>query len=85
MVPLTVSKKCSSKSVDRGTNWAWLLLDSRVVDVSMAYHPTLVILFSLKPGFFHRLKNAWRFLDTVGAEDPEGIVNCMQKNCTSVQ
>jgi hypothetical protein len=49
MGPLTVSKKCSSNSVDRGNNWAWLLLDSRVVDVSMAYHPTLVLLFSLKP------------------------------------
>jgi hypothetical protein len=49
MVPLTVSKKCSSQSVDRGNNGEGLLLDARVVDVSMAYHPTLVMLFSLKP------------------------------------
>src|SRR4030095_1353476 len=39
-----------------------LLLDSRGVDVSTAYHPTLVLLYSLKPFFFHRLQNAWRFL-----------------------
>jgi len=30
-----------------------LLLDSRVVDLPMAYHPTLVILSSLKPLFFN--------------------------------
>ena len=45
----------------------WLLLDSRVVDVSTAYHPTLVILSSLKPLFFNRLKDELRFLDNGGA------------------
>jgi Toprim domain len=45
----------------------WLLLDSRVVDLSMAYNPTLVILSSLKPFFFNGLKNELRFLDNVGA------------------
>jgi len=44
-----------------------LLLDSRVVDVSTAYHPTLVILSSLKPLFFNRFKNELRFLDNGGA------------------
>jgi hypothetical protein len=28
---------------------AWLLLDSRVVDLPMAYNPTFVLLSSLKP------------------------------------
>jgi hypothetical protein len=45
----------------------WLLLDSRVVDLSTAYHPTLVILSSLKPLFFNRLKDELRFLDNGGA------------------
>jgi hypothetical protein len=35
----------------------WLLLDSRVVDVPMAYNPTCVIFSSLKPLFFNNLKN----------------------------
>jgi hypothetical protein len=47
-----------------------LLLDSRVVDLSTAYHPTLVILSSLKPLFFNRLKDELRFLDNGGASDP---------------
>jgi hypothetical protein len=36
---------------------AWLLLDSRVVDVLMAYNPTFVMLSFLKPLFFNSLKN----------------------------
>jgi hypothetical protein len=36
---------------------AWLLLDSRVVDVPMAYLPTFVTLSSLKPFFFNSLQN----------------------------
>src|SRR5207245_3413377 len=36
---------------------AWLLLDSRVVDVLMAYNPTFVILSSLKSLSFNSLKN----------------------------
>src|SRR5215831_15552735 len=47
--------------------FCWLLLDSRVVDLSTAYHPTLVILSSLKPLFFNRLKNELRFLANGGA------------------
>jgi hypothetical protein len=35
----------------------WLLLDSRVVDVPMAYNPTFVTLSSLKPFFFNGLQN----------------------------
>ena len=35
----------------------WLLLDSRGVDVLMAYNPTFVILSSLKSLFFNSLKN----------------------------
>jgi hypothetical protein len=35
----------------------WLLLDSRVVDVTMAYTPTFVTLSSLKPFFFNGLQN----------------------------
>jgi hypothetical protein len=45
----------------------WLLLDSRVVDLSMAYNPTFVILSFFKPLFFNSLKNALRFLDNTGA------------------
>jgi hypothetical protein len=33
------------------------LLDSRVVDVSIAYTPTLVMLSSLEPLFFNSVKN----------------------------
>ena len=36
----------------------WLLLDSRVVDVPMTHNPTVVMRSSLKPFFFHSLKNA---------------------------
>ena len=35
-----------------------LLLDSRVVDVSMAYNPTFATLSSVKPLFFNGLQNA---------------------------
>jgi hypothetical protein len=44
-----------------------LLLDSRVVDVLMAYNPTFVMLSFLKPLFFNSLKNALRFSDNAGA------------------
>jgi hypothetical protein len=44
-----------------------LLLDSRVVDVPMAFNPTFVLLSSLKPLSFNNLKKALRFLDNVGA------------------
>ena len=36
---------------------SWLLLDSRVVDVPMAYNPIFVTLSSLKPFFFNGLQN----------------------------
>jgi hypothetical protein len=45
----------------------WLLLDSRVVDVPMAYNPTFVMLSSLKPLFFNSLKNELPFSDNAGA------------------
>ena len=45
----------------------WLLLDSRVVDVPMAYDPPLVMLSSLKPLFFKSLKHKLRFSDHTGA------------------
>jgi Phage integrase, N-terminal SAM-like domain len=44
-----------------------LLLDSRVVDLPMAYNPTFVVLSSLKPFFFNSLKNEFRFSDNAGA------------------
>ena len=44
-----------------------LLLDSRVVDVPMAYNPTFVMLSSLKPLFFNGLKNELPFSDNAGA------------------
>ena len=40
-----------------GVDQLRLLLDSRVVDVLMAYNPTFVILSSLKSLFFNSLKN----------------------------
>jgi hypothetical protein len=45
-------------------------LDSRVVDVPMAYDPTFVTLSSVKLFFFNGLYNEGRFSDHVGAEDP---------------
>ena len=51
----------------QSAHWHWLLLDSRVVDLPMAYNPTFVILSSLKPLFFNSLKNELRFLDNAGA------------------
>jgi hypothetical protein len=45
----------------------WLLLDSRVVDVPMAYHLTVVLLSSLKPFFFTRRQNALCFSVNAGA------------------
>ena len=47
-----------------------LLLDSRVVEWSMAYNLTFVILSSLNPLFFNSLKHELRFSGHVGAEDP---------------
>ena len=44
-----------------------LLLDSRVVDVPMAYDPRLVMLSSLKPLFVNSLKHTLRFSDNTGA------------------
>ena len=48
----------------------WLLLDSRVVDVSRASAPTFATLSSLKSLLFNSLEKALRCLDIVGAEDP---------------
>ena len=43
------------------------MLDSRVVDVPMAYNPTFVMLSSLKPLLFNNLKNELPFSDNAGA------------------
>ena len=48
----------------------WLWLDSRGMEVPMAYTPAFVMLSSLKPLFVNSLKNELRFSDNVGAEDP---------------
>ncbi len=45
----------------------WLLLDSRVVDLPMAYNPTFVLVSSLNPLFFNSLKNELCFSDNAGA------------------
>jgi len=44
-------------AIDEEANHQRLLLDSRVVDVPMAYNPTFVTLSSLKPFFFNGLQN----------------------------
>jgi hypothetical protein len=44
----------------------WLLLDSRVVDVPMAYDPPFVMPSSLKPLFFNSLKHKLHFSDNTG-------------------
>jgi len=44
-----------------------LLLDSRVVAVPMASHPTCVMFSSWKPLFFNSLKHELRFSDNAGA------------------
>ena len=48
---------------------ARLLLESMGVDLAMASHPTFVLLSSLKPFFFHSLKNELCFSDSAGAYD----------------
>jgi hypothetical protein len=57
--------------MDSRREQAWyrrrLLLDSRVVDVPMAYNLIFVILSSLNPLFFKSLKNELRFSDNAGA------------------
>src|SRR5262245_21715999 len=50
---------------------AWLLLDSRVVDVSRSSNPIVVTFFSTNPFFFNGFEKAVHFSGTVGAEDPE--------------
>ncbi len=50
-----------------GSNRIRLLLDSRVVDVPMAYNPTFVRVSSLNPFFFNSLKNELCFSDNAGA------------------
>ena len=44
-----------------------LLLDSRVLDLPMAYNPIFVMLSSSKPLFFNSLKNELCFSDNMGA------------------
>jgi len=48
-------------------NLARLLLDSRVVDVSMAYNRIFVPASSLKPLFFNDLKKEIRFSEPIAA------------------
>ena len=48
-------------------NAVWLLLDSRVVVLPIAYHPNFVMLSSLNLLFFNSLKNALCFSDNMGA------------------
>jgi len=48
----------------------WLLLDSRVVDVPMAYNPTFVMLSSLQPFFLKSLQKELCFSAHAGAYDP---------------
>jgi len=43
------------------------LLDSRVVDVPMAYNPTFVMLSSFKPLYLNSLKKEVCFADHAGA------------------
>ena len=45
----------------------WLLSESRVVDVPMAYNLTFVMLSSLKPLCFHSLKHELCFSVNAGA------------------
>jgi len=47
-----------------------LLLDSRVVDVPMSYHPIVMTLSSVKPFFGNGLHKALPCSDNVGAEGP---------------
>ena len=45
----------------------WLLLDSRVVDVTRSYNPIFITISSLKPFLFNDLINEWRFVDRMEA------------------
>ena len=48
----------------------WLLLDSRVVNVPMSYHPIFVTPTSWNTFFFNGLTNGLPFSDAAGVEDP---------------
>jgi hypothetical protein len=63
---LRVTLQITQEAYKKGFQ-AWLLLDSRVVDLLMAHTPTFVMLAFLKPLFFNSLKNASRFSDNAGA------------------
>src|SRR5713101_3371505 len=56
------STTCPTNTV---TNGWWLLLDSRVVDLTMPCDPIVVTLSSLKPLFFKGLQNELRFSDNL--------------------
>jgi hypothetical protein len=45
----------------------WLLLDSRVVDVTRSYNPIFITISSLKPFLFNDLINEWRCVDRMEA------------------
>jgi len=61
------STLCIGMEVHKETR---LLLDSRVVDVPMAYNPIVVTPPSWNILCFNGLQNALRFSDAVGVKDP---------------
>ncbi len=55
---------CKSNSLNLSQ---WLLLDSRVVDVTRSCNPIFITISSLKPFLFNDLLNEWRFVDRMEA------------------
>jgi hypothetical protein len=49
----------------------WLLLDSRVVDVPMVYHPTFAMIYFLKSFFSMALKMSHHSRTTLEHKTPE--------------
>ena len=49
----------------------WLLLDSRVVDVTRSYNPIFITIASFKPFLFNDLINEWRFVDRRKPKTPQ--------------
>ena len=55
------------KTDHRKVKHLWLLLDSRVADVTRSCNPIFITISSLKPFLFNDLINEWRCVDRMEA------------------
>jgi hypothetical protein len=62
------ARGASASAISSNFSISWrLLLDSRVVDLTMSYNPLFVTVVSLKPLFFNGLKKWLRFVEHMEA------------------